>query len=103
MLMDEVRRGGAEAARRALETEAARRLPDDLAAALVGTGLLRGWVPRRYGGAELGAETVLDAIEELSFHDGATGWCAMIGCTTSLTASFLDPDWAELIYGDPAA
>jgi len=47
--------------------------------------------------------SVLDALEELAFHDGATGWCGMIGATTSLAAAFVEPSWAERIYGDPCA
>jgi len=102
-MMEAVRHVGADADRRSLETEALRRLPDELAQALIATGLLRAWVPKVYGGAEADVLTVLDAIEELSWHDGATGWCAMIGATTSLMSARLAPEWAEKIYGDPAA
>ncbi len=102
-LLDSVRAVGREADRRASETEGLRRLPDDIAAALVSTGMLRQWVPKVYGGAESELSTVLDAIEELAWHDGATGWCAMIGATTSLSAAYLAPEWAERIYGDPTA
>jgi alkylation response protein AidB-like acyl-CoA dehydrogenase len=94
---------GEEADRRARETEALRRLPDELAAGLVRSGLLRAWVPEAYGGESLGVLPVLDAIEELAFWDGATAWCGAIGATTSLTAAFLPPEWAQRIYGDPAA
>jgi alkylation response protein AidB-like acyl-CoA dehydrogenase len=102
-LLDAVRSVGRAASARAVETEALRRLPDDIAGALVGTGLLRAWVPKAYGGDEADLLTVLDAIEELSYHDGATGWCAMIAATTAAGAASLPPEWAELIYGDPAA
>lgn len=102
-LVERVEPVGLDASARAGEIESLRRLPDDLVASLVGTGLFRAWVPARYGGAEADAMTVLDAIEALSFHDGATGWCAMIGATTSLTAAFLPPEFAQQIYGDPDA
>jgi alkylation response protein AidB-like acyl-CoA dehydrogenase len=102
-LVERVEAAGREASARAAASEALRRLPDDVAAAIVGTGLLRAWVPARYGGAEAGAIEVLDAIEALSFHDGAAGWCAMIATTTALTAAHLPPEWAERIYGDPGA
>lgn len=85
------------------ETEALRRLPDELAAGLVGTGLPKAWVPARYGGGEAHPLDVLDEIERLSVHDGATGWCGMIAATTGLTAAHLPERWAEEIYGDPAA
>jgi len=92
---------GLDASSRAGEIESLRRLPDDLAAALIDTGLFRAWVPTAYGGEQTDAMSVLDAIEALSFHDGATGWCGMIGATTSLTAAYLPPSFAQQIFGDP--
>jgi alkylation response protein AidB-like acyl-CoA dehydrogenase len=94
---------GREAEGRAAEIEAGRRLPDDLMAMVVDTGLLRQWVPTCYGGGGADVVTVLDAIEDLATHDGSTAWVAMIGTTTGLCASFLPPEWAETIYGDPRA
>jgi alkylation response protein AidB-like acyl-CoA dehydrogenase len=94
---------GVAASARSPEIESLRRLPQDLVDDLVATRLFQAWVPKRYGGDELEAMAVLDAIEALSFHDGATGWCAMIGATTSLTAAFLPPEHAEQIFGDPRA
>jgi alkylation response protein AidB-like acyl-CoA dehydrogenase len=102
-LLERVEVVGREASARAVETEALRRLPDEVAAAIVGSGLLRAWVPARYGGAQADALEVLDAIEALAFHDGAAGWCAMIGATTALTSAHLPADWDQLIYGDPGA
>jgi alkylation response protein AidB-like acyl-CoA dehydrogenase len=102
-LLTRVEDVGELASARAVEGEARRRLPDDVAAAIVSSGLLRAWVPARYGGEEVGALEVLDAIEALAFHDGAAGWCGMIGATTALTSAYLPPEWADLIYGDPAA
>lgn len=102
-LLEEVRAVGVDADRRATETESLRRLPDDLAARLVETGLLRAWVPACYGGAETDVATVLGALEELAWHDGATAWCAMIATTTTLTAARIEPEWAARIYGPPDA
>jgi alkylation response protein AidB-like acyl-CoA dehydrogenase len=103
VLLERVEAVGVEASGRATEIEDLRRLPDDLASALRDTGLFRAWVPKTYGGEEVDALTVLDAIEALSFHDGATGWCGMIAATTSLTAAFLPPAFAQEIFGDPLA
>jgi alkylation response protein AidB-like acyl-CoA dehydrogenase len=102
-LLARVEAVGATASGRAAEIEQLRRLPTDLVADLVDTRLFQAWVPARYGGDETDALTVLDAIEALAFHDGATGWCGMIGATTSLTAAFLPPAFAEQIFGDPRA
>lgn len=85
---------------RAAEIESRRRLPDDIAAALVDTGVFRLWVPEVYGGMQAHVLAVLDAVEALSYHDGATGWCGMIGATTSLTSGFLPAEFAQQIYGD---
>lgn len=94
---------GREASSRAAEIEQCRRLPDQLAEALVGTGLPRALVPARYGGAEMHLLDALDAIERLAYHDGSTAWCGMIAATTGLAAAYLPPRWAERIYGDPLA
>jgi alkylation response protein AidB-like acyl-CoA dehydrogenase len=102
-LVERVEPVGLDASARSAEIESLRRLPDDLVHALVSTGLFRAWVPARYGGEESDALSVLDAIEALSFHDGATGWCGMIGATTALTAAYLPPAFAQEIYGDPNA
>lgn len=85
------------------ETDRLRRLPDGVAAALVGSGVLRALVPRAYGGGEVHLQELLDAVESLAWHDGSTAWCAAIGATTGLTAGFLPAEHAERIYGDPAA
>lgn len=102
-LLESVRAVGEEADRRALEIESLRRLPDDIADALIDTGLFRAWIPEAYGGDEADLLTVIDAVEELAFFDGSTAWCGMIGATTSAASAFLTADWAERIYGDPRA
>jgi alkylation response protein AidB-like acyl-CoA dehydrogenase len=94
---------GVTADERWREGDELRRLPSDLAAALIGTRLFQAWVPLVYGGDQRGVLEVLDAIEAASYRDGSFGWCAMIGVTTSLLAAHLPPDWATEIYGDPAA
>ena len=87
----------------ASETEALRRLPDELAAGLRAVGFPRAMVPRELGGGEWTIADAVDAIERLAYHDGATAWCGMIAATTSLIAGHLSEHWAETIYGDPGA
>jgi alkylation response protein AidB-like acyl-CoA dehydrogenase len=87
------------ASRRASEIEAARRLPADLVEALAVTGVFKLWVPAVYGGAQAHLCDGLDAIEEVAYHDGSTGWCVMIATTTGLCAGFLPPAHATAIYG----
>ena len=92
---------GGEADRRAAEIGQLRRLPTDLSAALVDTGLGRAWAPARYGGLELPVLDLLDALESLAAFEAGTAWCGMIAATTSLLGGYLPERWAEEIYGDP--
>lgn len=94
---------GRSAESRVGEIEDLRRLPDDLAAELAGTGLGRAWAPARYGGAELPVLEVLDVLEALAWYEGGTAWCGMIAATTSLIGGYLPERWAEVVYGDPRA
>jgi indole-3-acetate monooxygenase len=103
MLVDDVRPIGPVADRLAADTEALRRLPDELSARLIDTGICRACVPAAYGGADIHLLELIDAIEELAYHDGSTAWCGMIAATTSLTAAFLPAAFAKEIYGDPRA
>lgn len=84
---------------RATEIEELRRLPPDLVAALAATGVFKLWVPAAYGGAQAHLGDGLDAIEQVAYHDGSTGWCVMIATTTGLCAGFLPVEHAAAIYG----
>ena len=75
---------GVRADQRWREGDELRHLPADLADDLVATRVFQAWVPKDYGGDQLGVAEVLDAIEEASYRDGSFGWCAMIGATTAL-------------------
>lgn len=86
---------------RSEECEAARRLPDDLAAELARAGLFRIMVPALYGGPERHPIECIRVIEEVSRLDGSVGWCVMIGATTALLAGYLPERWARPIYSDP--
>ncbi len=88
---------------RAPEIRAARRLPDDLVARLIDTGVFRTWVPTVYGGRSGSAMDLFDAIETLAYYEASVAWCVMVSGTTALTSGFLSPEWAQAIYGDPRA
>jgi alkylation response protein AidB-like acyl-CoA dehydrogenase len=90
---------GRAADARAAETEQLRRLPAELSAEMVASGLGRAWAPARYGGLELSVQDLLDAVERLAYHDGSTAWCGMIAATTSLLGGYLPERWAADIYG----
>ena len=59
-------------------------------------------MPEAYGGTERPLADVLRDIESTSYHDGSTGWCVMIGATSSLLSGFLPERWGREIYGNPA-
>jgi alkylation response protein AidB-like acyl-CoA dehydrogenase len=89
------------ARRLAARAEAERRLPAPLVEALRDAGLFRLFVPTRYGGPECEPLTGLRAIETVAQADGAAGWCVNIASTTATMSWYLDPAWAQRIYGDP--
>jgi alkylation response protein AidB-like acyl-CoA dehydrogenase len=86
---------------RAAETEAARRLPADLAAEIAAAGLFRMAVPKSLGGAEAPPQAIFDALEILGAADAATGWCAMIAGTTALASAWLPAPHAAEVFGNP--
>lgn len=100
-LLDEVRVIGPRIAARSDEIERNRTLPADVVDLVRPTGAFRMYVPDDLGGPGVTAGESLEVIEELAYHDGATGWCSMIGSTTSLLSSYLPDEHAREIFGDP--
>lgn len=86
---------------RAAETEAARCVPDDLAAELAAARFFRLYVPASLGGAEADPLTAMQVVETLCAADGSTGWTSFI-LNTSFFTSWLDPAVAkELLLTRP--
>jgi len=85
------------------ETERGRRLPAELVERLASAGIFRMLVPERIGGEEAEVAIMIRVIEELSRADGSTGWCAMIGATSGVTAAYLPEEQGRAIYGVPGA
>ena len=83
------------------KAESGRRLPKRLVQGLRDAQLFRMCVPKVYGGPEADPITLVRAIEKVATADGAAGWCTMIASTTSSMSLFLEPEFAQLIYGDP--
>ncbi len=78
--------------------EAERRLPPDLARALMAAGIFRMGVPRAYGGPELDPMGQVRVVEELSRIEGSVGWLSMISSAGSFLAAFLAPPIAEKLF-----
>jgi alkylation response protein AidB-like acyl-CoA dehydrogenase len=82
--------------------EEARRLPDDVVAALKASRLFRLCVPKRYAGVEAPPSDMVEAIEEVARADGSAGWCVAIGATSGLVAAYLPDAEAREVYAtDP--
>jgi len=86
---------------RAEHIERHRRLPTELVHALAEAGLFRMSVPRAFGGGEVDAATMVEAIEEIAKADGSAAWCVMIGATSGLVSAYLPETVAHDIYGPP--
>jgi alkylation response protein AidB-like acyl-CoA dehydrogenase len=80
-------------------TERERRLPAELVRAFAEAGVFRMCVPRRLGGGEVDAATLVGVVEELARADGAAAWCAMIAATSGVVSAYLSDEVAREIYG----
>ncbi|NQV57488.1 MAG: acyl-CoA dehydrogenase family protein [Rhodospirillales bacterium] len=80
--------------------EALGRLTDGTIAALYDAGLMRMWVPRQFGGAELWPVASLKVIEALCYADGSTGWVLMASqLSTSTGAAYTPLSTATELFG----
>jgi len=88
-----------------LDTDAAkaaadRQLPRSTVDALKAAHAFRMPMPAAWGGPELPMGDMLLVIEELTYADGAAGWCTMIGCDSGFYASKLDDTVAREVWDD---
>ena len=81
------------------EIERARRLPAALVADLARAGFFRMCVPRRFGGEQVDAATMIRVIEAIAEADGAAGWCVMIAATSGVLSAYLPERAAHAVYG----
>ena len=98
-VLEQVREIGPAIAARSDEIERARTLPADVVDLIRPTGAFRMYVADDLSPPGVTAWESLEVIEELAYHDGGTGWCSMIGSTTSLLSSFLSDEHAKDVFG----
>ena len=91
----------AEVRERAEETEAARRLPADLAQKMASAGHFALMTPAYLGGRETNAVEAFHEIEAFAQADAAAGWCVMISATSTLALAYLSKDAAKKIANRP--
>jgi alkylation response protein AidB-like acyl-CoA dehydrogenase len=90
--------------RHAAETDALRRLPDAVVAALRDAGLCHLMVPKRLGGHETNIRTYMEVIAELGRGCGSTAWVAsLINVCAWLASLFPERAQREIWDEDPAA
>ncbi len=89
------------AAEAATEIERERRLPDELAKRLRGSGLFRAGAPSAVGAAEAPPAVTLRSAETVARGDASAGWCVSIAATSSLLGGWLSPEGLTEIFGDP--
>lgn len=87
----------------AAQAEAERRLPDGLLPRLKAAGLFSIYTPRQFGGMDLPLPEALQVVEEVSRHDGSTGWTVALGAANNLFTSVLPEASAARVLGDGAA
>jgi 3-hydroxy-9,10-secoandrosta-1,3,5(10)-triene-9,17-dione monooxygenase len=85
---------------RAAETEALRRLPDDLSRAFAAAGFYKIMQPRRYGGYELEFGTQTELGCELGRACGSASWVATITSCHPWIAGMFPKEAQDEIWGD---
>ena len=83
--------------------EQERRLPEPVLHALFDASLFRLLLPRFLGGGEADPLTFVQVIEEIARHDGSTAWCLCQAAGCAMTAAYLEPEAARLIFAEPRA
>lgn len=78
--------------------EATRRLPEPLLTHMHEARMFHLLLPRALGGEEVHPGIYLDAVTEISRHDGSLGWNMFVGNSSSLLAPYLPLDSARTIY-----
>jgi indole-3-acetate monooxygenase len=89
------------ARRLAPEAEKLRRLPDELADGLRGSGLFRAGAPSTTGAAEAPPAVTLRLAETVARGDASAGWCVAIAATSSLLGGWLAAEGLTEVFGDP--
>jgi alkylation response protein AidB-like acyl-CoA dehydrogenase len=102
-ILEAAARAGAGLREHSDEIAAARRLPARFVESLSRAELFTLCVPRSLGGPEVGAETLVRAIEAVAEGDASAGWCVAIASTSSLLAGWLEPEAARRIFAGAGA
>ncbi|WP_328498182.1 flavin-dependent monooxygenase [Streptomyces sp. NBC_00414] len=86
----------------ALRAERARRVPDEVVAALSGTGVLRMNVPARYGGYQSPLRAQVDAFAEIALECASTAWVTLGHAGVSYIAALFPDEAQDDFFTGPA-
>jgi alkylation response protein AidB-like acyl-CoA dehydrogenase len=92
---------GPQLRERVPETERLRRLPAENVTDLLENGLYGVMTPRRFGGSELGSETMIDVSIELASACPATGWVHMLWTAHMWLLAQFPPQTQEEVWRNP--
>jgi 3-hydroxy-9,10-secoandrosta-1,3,5(10)-triene-9,17-dione monooxygenase len=79
--------------------DGARRITDDVNAALIGAGMFRLLTPRRLGGYEAGVRTAVEVIATLGEADGSVAWLVGIGATAAAVLGKVSKAAQDAVFG----
>ncbi len=83
--------------------DAANELPPEVVDAMHAAGMFRLLLPRSIGGAELDPVTYVQCVEAIASGDGSTAWCMNQGSGCSMSAAYMEPEWARHVFADRRA
>jgi alkylation response protein AidB-like acyl-CoA dehydrogenase len=83
------------------ETERLRRLPAENVADLLENGLYGVMTPKRFGGSELGSQTMIELSIELASACPATGWVHMLWTAHMWLLALFPPETQEELWRNP--
>lgn len=84
---------------RATTAEAHRRMPEEVNEALTRAGMFRLLSPKRYGGYQTDARTVIEVTEVLGEADGSASWLVALGSVANWISGLGSERAAEDIFG----
>jgi alkylation response protein AidB-like acyl-CoA dehydrogenase len=78
-----------------------RRLHDEVLEALTASGVLRMRLPRRYGGYESDAGTVLDVLTQVGRGDGSAAWVSSVWSISNWIAGLFPDNVQDEVFSTP--
>jgi alkylation response protein AidB-like acyl-CoA dehydrogenase len=85
----------------AARTEADRRLPDEVVAALAQAGVFRMSTPRRFGGLQTDLPTQFEVIRTLARGCGSTSWVSALYAVCGWWASLFGDEVQDEVFASP--